>query len=222
MGLCCRSAVWEGVCQTCLLTGRQVLGINPHVASQNRMRMWDLVVLILIPRAGGFSLHRPVVYMIPTVFWRTVLCLTALELMGNSESLTVLCLFHKTPAFSAALSCCAPGSSCSSSPGAVSADENSNQSSLSDVYQLKVDSSPNSSPSPQQSESMSPAHTSDFRTDDSQPPTLGQETLEGGCWTGKGGGRWLGSGKAPPGLVGGLVGGLGTAASLQGIGDFFC
>ncbi|XP_041340808.1 B-cell CLL/lymphoma 7 protein family member B isoform X1 [Pyrgilauda ruficollis] len=62
--------------------------------------------------------------------------------------------------------------------GAVSADENSNQSSLSDVYQLKVDSSPNSSPSPQQSESMSPAHTSDFRTDDSQPPTLGQETLE--------------------------------------------
>ncbi|KFV69558.1 B-cell CLL/lymphoma 7 protein family member B, partial [Dryobates pubescens] len=67
---------------------------------------------------------------------------------------------------------------CSSSLGAVSADENSNQSSLSDVYQLKVDSSPNSSPSPQQSESMSPAHTSDFRTDDSQPPTLGQETLE--------------------------------------------
>ncbi|XP_015736467.1 B-cell CLL/lymphoma 7 protein family member B isoform X2 [Coturnix japonica] len=57
-------------------------------------------------------------------------------------------------------------------------DENSNQSSLSDVYQLKVDSSPNSSPSPQQSESMSPAHTSDFRTDDSQPPTLGQETME--------------------------------------------
>lgn len=57
-------------------------------------------------------------------------------------------------------------------------DENSNQSSLSDAYQLKVDSSPNSSPSPQQSESMSPAHTSDFRTDDSQPPTLGQETLE--------------------------------------------
>ncbi|XP_061231763.1 B-cell CLL/lymphoma 7 protein family member B isoform X3 [Neopsephotus bourkii] len=73
---------------------------------------------------------------------------------------------------------CVPGSRYSSSLGAVSADENSNQSSLSDVYQLKVDSSPNSSPSPQQSESMSPAHTSDFRTDDSQPPTLGQETLE--------------------------------------------
>ncbi|OBS67057.1 hypothetical protein A6R68_04414 [Neotoma lepida] len=36
----------------------------------------------------------------------------------------------------------------------------------------------NSSPSPQQSESLSPAHTSDFRTDDSQPPTLGQEILE--------------------------------------------
>ncbi|XP_032742774.1 B-cell CLL/lymphoma 7 protein family member B [Rattus rattus] len=57
-------------------------------------------------------------------------------------------------------------------------DENSNQSSVSDVYQLKVDSSTNSSPSPQQSESLSPAHTSDFRTDDSQPPTLGQEILE--------------------------------------------
>ncbi|XP_062035886.1 B-cell CLL/lymphoma 7 protein family member B isoform X2 [Lepus europaeus] len=57
-------------------------------------------------------------------------------------------------------------------------DENSNQSSASDVYQLKVDSSTNSSPSPQQSESLSPAHTSDFRTDDSQPPTLGQEILE--------------------------------------------
>lgn len=96
---------------------------------------------------------------------------------------------------------CAPGSRCSSSPGAVSADENSNQSSLSDVYQLKVDSSPNSSPSPQQSESMSPAHTSDFRTDDSQPPTLGQETLEGGCWAGKGGGRCVGSGKAAAGLL---------------------
>lgn len=48
---------------------------------------------------------------------------------------------------------------------------------------------------------MSPAHTSDFRTDDSQPPTLGQETLEGGCWAGKEGGRWVGSRKAPPGLL---------------------
>lgn len=61
-------------------------------------------------------------------------------------------------------------------------DENSNQSSVSDVYQLKVDSSTNSSPSPEQSESLSPAHTSDFRTDDSQPPTLGQEILEGELW----------------------------------------
>ncbi|XP_026527249.1 B-cell CLL/lymphoma 7 protein family member B [Notechis scutatus] len=60
----------------------------------------------------------------------------------------------------------------------VSPDENSNQSSLSDTYQLKADSSAASSPSPQQSESMSPSHTSDFRTDDSQPPTLGQEPLE--------------------------------------------
>lgn len=109
--------------------------------------------------------------------------------------LTVLFPLPKAPALSATLSCQCPGSRCFSSLGAVSADENSNQSSLSDVYQIKVDSSPNSSPSPQQSESMSPAHTSDFRTDDSQPPTLGQETLEGGCWAGRGGGRWLGLGK---------------------------
>ncbi|MEE6468935.1 hypothetical protein FKM82_008431 [Ascaphus truei] len=51
-------------------------------------------------------------------------------------------------------------------------DETSNQSSLSDVYQLKVESS-TSSPSPPHSESPSPVHTSD-----SQPPTLGQESLE--------------------------------------------
>ncbi|XP_018591861.1 B-cell CLL/lymphoma 7 protein family member B-A isoform X1 [Scleropages formosus] len=56
-------------------------------------------------------------------------------------------------------------------------DENSNQSSLSDTYQPKVDSSSNSSPQP--SEPVSPAHTCDFRTDDSQPPTLGQESMEG-------------------------------------------
>ncbi|KPP57249.1 B-cell CLL/lymphoma 7 protein family member B-like [Scleropages formosus] len=55
-------------------------------------------------------------------------------------------------------------------------DENSNQSSLSDTYQPKVDSSSNSSPQP--SEPVSPAHTCDFRTDDSQPPTLGQESME--------------------------------------------
>ncbi|XP_018412638.1 PREDICTED: B-cell CLL/lymphoma 7 protein family member B isoform X1 [Nanorana parkeri] len=50
-------------------------------------------------------------------------------------------------------------------------DETSNQSSFSDVYQPKVESS-NSSPSPPHSESPSPVHTSD-----SQPPTLGQESL---------------------------------------------
>ncbi|XP_036380795.1 B-cell CLL/lymphoma 7 protein family member B-A [Megalops cyprinoides] len=55
-------------------------------------------------------------------------------------------------------------------------DENSNQSSLSDTYQPKVDSSSNSSPQP--SEPVSPAHTCDFRNDDSQPPTLGQESME--------------------------------------------
>ncbi|XP_066491944.1 B-cell CLL/lymphoma 7 protein family member B [Tiliqua scincoides] len=57
-------------------------------------------------------------------------------------------------------------------------DETSNQSSLSDTYALKADSSPTSSPSPQQSESTSPVHAPDFRADDSQPPTLGQEALE--------------------------------------------
>ncbi|XP_062309736.1 B-cell CLL/lymphoma 7 protein family member B-A isoform X2 [Osmerus eperlanus] len=55
-------------------------------------------------------------------------------------------------------------------------DENSNQSSLSDTYQPKVDSSSNSSPLP--SEPLSPVFPSGFRTDDSQPPTLGQETME--------------------------------------------
>ncbi|KAG8590121.1 hypothetical protein GDO81_006643 [Engystomops pustulosus] len=51
-------------------------------------------------------------------------------------------------------------------------DETSNQSSLSDVYQPKVESS-TSSPSPTHSESPSPLHTTD-----SQPPTLGQESLD--------------------------------------------
>ncbi|CAJ0928364.1 unnamed protein product [Ranitomeya imitator] len=51
-------------------------------------------------------------------------------------------------------------------------DETSNQSSLSDVYQPKVESS-TSSPSPTHSESPSPVHTAD-----SQPPTLGQESLD--------------------------------------------
>ncbi|KAG9263201.1 B-cell CLL/lymphoma 7 protein family member B-A-like [Astyanax mexicanus] len=60
-------------------------------------------------------------------------------------------------------------------------DENSNQSSLSDSFQVKpavaVDSSSNSSPQP--SEPVSPAvHTQDYRIDDSQPPTLGQECME--------------------------------------------
>ncbi|KAJ8256723.1 hypothetical protein COCON_G00188750 [Conger conger] len=54
-------------------------------------------------------------------------------------------------------------------------DETSNQSSLSDAYQAKADDSSSSSPQP--SEPVSPAHISDFRTDDSQPPTLGQESL---------------------------------------------
>ena len=104
--LCCRSAVWKGVCQACLLMGREVLSTDPGVASQRRnktlvhgrrflpsdaqgppkLHMCDLAVLILIPRAGAFPLPWPVVYVIPTVFWRAVLCLTALGLMWNSES----------------------------------------------------------------------------------------------------------------------------------------
>lgn len=58
-------------------------------------------------------------------------------------------------------------------------DETSNQSSLSDAYQVKVDSSTNSSPSPEQSEPVSPTLLSDFKADDSQPPMLGQEIMEG-------------------------------------------
>ncbi|XP_053312688.1 B-cell CLL/lymphoma 7 protein family member B [Spea bombifrons] len=54
-------------------------------------------------------------------------------------------------------------------------DETSNQSSPSDVYHLKMESS-TSSPSPPHSESPSPVHTSD-----SQPPTLGQESLDEPC-----------------------------------------
>lgn len=45
------------------------------------------------------------------------------------------------------------------------------------MYQPKVDSSSASSPQP--SEPVSPAHVTDYRTDDPQPPTLGQESLAG-------------------------------------------
>ncbi|XP_052008980.1 B-cell CLL/lymphoma 7 protein family member B-B-like [Xyrauchen texanus] len=58
-------------------------------------------------------------------------------------------------------------------------DDNSNQSFLSDAYQsnTKVDSSGNSSPQ-HVSEAVSPSHVPYFRTEDSQPPTLGQESME--------------------------------------------
>ncbi|KAG7275025.1 hypothetical protein CRUP_030544 [Coryphaenoides rupestris] len=56
-------------------------------------------------------------------------------------------------------------------------DETSNQSSLSDVYQPKVDSSSNSV-SPQPSEPLSPANIGDFHADTSQPPMLGHEASE--------------------------------------------
>ena len=59
-----------------------------------------------------------------------------------------------------------------------SADETSNQSSLSDVYQPKVDNSSNSV-SPQPSEPRSPANIGDFNADSSQPPMLGHEASEG-------------------------------------------
>ncbi|XP_055064159.2 B-cell CLL/lymphoma 7 protein family member B-A [Misgurnus anguillicaudatus] len=58
-------------------------------------------------------------------------------------------------------------------------DENSNQSSLSDSYQPKLAADSSSYSSPQPSEPVSPApQTLDYRTDDPQPPTLGQESME--------------------------------------------
>ncbi|XP_030008878.1 B-cell CLL/lymphoma 7 protein family member B-B isoform X3 [Sphaeramia orbicularis] len=54
------------------------------------------------------------------------------------------------------------------------ADENSNQSFLSDVYQPKMDNSSSTSSSQQ----VSPPHSSSLRTEDSQPPMLGQESVD--------------------------------------------
>ncbi|CAL8365235.1 unnamed protein product [Lota lota] len=56
-------------------------------------------------------------------------------------------------------------------------DETSNQSSLSDAYQPKADSSSNSV-SPLPSEPLSPANIGDFHADSSQPPMLGHEASE--------------------------------------------
>lgn len=57
------------------------------------------------------------------------------------------------------------------------ADENSNQSFLSDVYQPgKTDNNSSSTSSSQQ---VSPPHTSALRAEDSQPPMLGQESVDG-------------------------------------------
>uniref|UniRef100_A0A3Q0RK49 BAF chromatin remodeling complex subunit BCL7B b n=1 Tax=Amphilophus citrinellus TaxID=61819 RepID=A0A3Q0RK49_AMPCI len=53
-------------------------------------------------------------------------------------------------------------------------DENSNQSFLSDVYQPKMDNSSSTSSSQQ----VSPPHSSSLRTEDSQPPMLGQESVD--------------------------------------------
>ncbi|XP_076002667.1 B-cell CLL/lymphoma 7 protein family member B-B [Genypterus blacodes] len=53
-------------------------------------------------------------------------------------------------------------------------DENSNQSFLSDVYQPKMDNSSSTSSSQQ----VSPPHSSILRTEDSQPPMLGQESVD--------------------------------------------
>ena len=60
----------------------------------------------------------------------------------------------------------------------VSPDENSNQSFLSDVYQPKMDNSSSTSSSQQ----VSPPQTSSLRAEDSQPPMLGQESVDG-MWT---------------------------------------
>ncbi|XP_056322707.1 B-cell CLL/lymphoma 7 protein family member B-A [Danio aesculapii] len=58
-------------------------------------------------------------------------------------------------------------------------DENSNQSSLSDSYQHKAAADSSNNSSPPASEPVSPAPQSlEYRTDDPQPPTLGQEIME--------------------------------------------
>ena len=64
-------------------------------------------------------------------------------------------------------------------PVLFTADECSNQSFLSDVYQPKMDSS--SSSSQHASEAVSPLpHTTTLRTaEDAQPPMLGQESVDG-------------------------------------------
>ncbi|MBN3309033.1 BCL7B protein, partial [Amia calva] len=90
---------------------------------------------------------------------------------SSDNSRSVLLDFQGSTCLGARCGCCVTGACVLFVP-----DENSNQSSLSDMYQPKVDSSSNSSPQP--SEPVSPAPTSDFRTDDSQPPTLGQESME--------------------------------------------
>lgn len=53
-------------------------------------------------------------------------------------------------------------------------DENSNQSFLSDVYQPKLDNSSSTS----SSQHVSPPHTFSLRAEDSQPPMLGQESVD--------------------------------------------
>lgn len=63
----------------------------------------------------------------------------------------------------------------SRTPVLSASDENSNQSFLSDVYQPKMDNSSSTSSSQQ----VSPPHTSSVRTEDSQPPMLGQESVDG-------------------------------------------
>lgn len=58
-------------------------------------------------------------------------------------------------------------------------DENSNQSFMSDVYQPKVDGSSSSS-SQHASDAVSPvSHTFTIRSEDPQPPMLGQERVDG-------------------------------------------
>ncbi|XP_061576262.1 B-cell CLL/lymphoma 7 protein family member B-B [Cololabis saira] len=53
-------------------------------------------------------------------------------------------------------------------------DDNSNQSFLSDVYQPKMDNSSSTS----SSQHVSPPHTYSLRAEDSQPPMLGQESVD--------------------------------------------
>ncbi|XP_078508586.1 B-cell CLL/lymphoma 7 protein family member C [Lissotriton helveticus] len=61
-------------------------------------------------------------------------------------------------------------------------DDNSNQSSMSEASLQKGDTSPSPSPTPDRSQTVSPTSVVELKTEDSQPPMLGQE-MDGGSLT---------------------------------------